>query len=165
MNIVKDVISEDLCKQCNMEIDQMIEGEKWSVSNINWDKNLQEGYTGTCLAAKVSPSIKLKVLSAIRKHLPKVQQDKYYLQYHYWLHGSGIQWHDDETYKFGATLYLNTWNKRWGGLFLWENDEGIHGEMPEPRKLVVVEKDPHSVTPILSHAPYPRRAIQIWGYM
>ena len=108
-------------------------------------------------------NMKMKILGAVRKHLPLVKQDKYYLNYHYWLPHSGVQWHGDEMYVFGATLYLNDFDKRLGGTFLWQNDKGeIRGEVPEAGKLVIVESEMHSVTPIMYNAP-PRRAVQIWG--
>ena len=159
MIIVKDVISTDLCDMC---IQEMKTVKDWQTSNT-WQPHLQEGYSGICHQAMVSTSIKLKVLASVRKFLPKLSHDKFIVQYHDWKVGSGIQWHTDDIYKFGATIYLNEWNQRWGGLFLYKVGEMILGCVPEPRKLLCVEKDPHSVTPILSHAPVSRKAIQIWG--
>ena len=164
MKIVKNAISKKLIDTLNAEIDSIISQEKWTFSNNNWNPHLYDGYAGTCLAAKVRDNMRIKILGAIRKHLPFVKQDKYTLNYHYWLPYSGIQWHGDEDYVFGATLYLNDFDKKWGGLFLWQNDQSeIRGEIPEAGKLVVVESEMHSVTPLMYNAPA-RRAVQIWGH-
>ena len=163
MKIVKNAISDELIGTLNKEIDILRAEEKWTFSNNNWNPHLYDGYAGSCLAAKVRDNMKLKILGSVRKHLPLVKQDKYYLNYHYWLPHSGVQWHGDEDYVFGATLYLNDFDKKWGGLFLWQNDKSeIRGEIPEAGKLVVVESEMHSVTPLMYNAP-PRRAVQIWG--
>ena len=83
--------------------------------------------------------------------------------YHYWTKLSGINWHGDEGYLFGATLYLNDWKKEWGGLFLWE-DDGLHCLCPKKGMLVInTKKQPHCVTPVSTSAPYARRSIQIFG--
>ena len=163
MRIVKNAISDELIGKLNREIDIIRSEEKWTFSNNNWNPYLYDGYAGTCLAAKVRDNMRINILGAIRKYLPLVKLDKHTLNYHYWLPHSGVQWHGDEDYVFGATLYLNDFDKKWGGLFLWQNDKSeIRGEIPEAGKLVVVESEMHSVTPLMYNAP-PRRAVQIWG--
>lgn len=159
MIIVKDAISTKLCQICLDEIDGI---KDWRTSTV-WEAGLQEGYTGVCHIADVSANTKIKILASVRKYLPKISNDNYVVQYHDWKIGSGIQWHTDDVYKFGATIYLNEWNQRWGGLFLYKVGDMILGCMPEPRKLVCIENVPHSVTPILSHAPVSRKAVQIFG--
>ena len=166
MKIIHDVLSPELIAHCNGEIDFRLTEESWTFSNNNWDPYLYKGIPGTCLASEVSKGLKLKVLAEVRRHLPLVKHDKYHLNYHYWLHNSGVQWHEDKKYVFGATLYLNNWKKEWGGLFLWQdNITGyIHGQIPKPGTIAIVDQSEfHSVTQISPFAPYPRRAIQIWG--
>ena len=163
MKIVKSAISNELIGALNKEIDILRSEEKWTFSNNNWNPYLYDGYSGSCLASKVKDHMKMKILGAVRKHLPLVKQDKYHLNYHYWLPHSGVQWHGDEDYVFGATLYLNDFKKEYGGMFLYMNDKSeIRGEIPEAGKLVIVESEMHSVTPLMYNAPA-RRAVQIWG--
>ena len=163
MKIVKSAISDELIGALNKEIDILRSEEKWTFSNNNWNPYLYDGYSGSCLASKVKDHMKMKILGAVRKHLPLVKQDKYHLNYHYWLPHSGVQWHGDENYVFGATLYLNDFKKEYGGMFLYMNDKSeIRGEIPEAGKLVIVESEMHSVTPLMYNAPV-RRAVQIWG--
>ena len=162
MKIVKNAISDELIGILNREIDSISSEEKWKFSNNSWNPDNPPPYMAFA-KSKVRDNMKMKILGAVRKHLPLVKQDKYYLNYHYWLPHSGVQWHGDEDYVFGATLYLNDFDKRMGGTFLWQNDKGeIRGEVPEAGKLVVVEREMHSVTPLMYNAP-PRRAVQIWG--
>ena len=43
---------------------------------------------------------------------------------HYMKKGSGINWHDDSGWKYGATLYINhKWSKQWGGEFRFFNGQ------------------------------------------
>ena len=163
MKIVKNAISDEFIGILNKEIDLISSEEKWKFSNNSWNPDNPPPYMAFA-KSKVRDNMKMKILGSVRKHLPLVKQDKYYLNYHYWLPHSGVQWHGDEDYVFGATLFLNTFKKQWGGLFLWQNDKDeIRAEIPEAGKLVVVEREMHSVTPLMYNAP-PRRAVQIWGH-
>ena len=79
MKIIHDVLSPELLAHCNGEIDFRLTEESWTFSNNNWDPYLYKGIPGTCLASEVSKGLKLKVLTAVRKHLPLVKHDKYHL--------------------------------------------------------------------------------------
>ena len=46
---------------------------------------------------------------------------------HYMKKDTGINWHDDGKWKYGATYYLNhRWHRQWGGEFMFTDDNG-HG--------------------------------------
>ena len=75
MKIVKNAISDELIGILNKEIDILRSEEKWTFSNNNWNPHLYDGYAGSCLAAKVRDNMKMKILGAVRKHLPLVKQD------------------------------------------------------------------------------------------
>ena len=161
MKIVKNAISDELIGILNKEIDLISKEEKWKFSNNSWNPDNPPPYMAFA-KSKVRDNMKSKILDAVGKYLPPVKKDHTFLNYHYMLPHSGLQWHGDKGYVFGATLFLNTFKKQWGGLFLWENDKGeIRAEIPEAGKLVIVEGEKHSVTPLMYKAP-PRRTVQIW---
>jgi hypothetical protein len=162
MKVVKNAISDELIGSLNKQIDLISSGENWKFSNNSWNPDNPPPYMAFG-KSKVGNTTKIKILDELGKHLPEDKQEEIFLNYHYMLPHSGLQWHGDKGYSFGATLFLNTFKKQWGGLFLWENDEGeIRAEIPEAGKLVIVEGEKHCVTPLMYKAP-PRRTIQIWG--
>ena len=163
MQVLSRLLPEKVIDLCNQEIDAYLKQRLWSVSNTTWGSCLHEGITGTCMAAAPTATTCMKIRSAIIDHLPDSKELN--LNYHYWNKHSGINWHTDEGHIFGATLYLNDWDKRWGGLFLWEDkDKEIHCVCPTAGTLIInTEYEEHSVTQVSSSARYPRRSIQIWG--
>ena len=160
MKIVENALSEDLVKLCNEEIDIKLENKVWA-GNVVWQDELYDGIMGSCLSTSLDLKSSLKVRNKLRHYFPKCNNIQF--NYHFWMRHSGINWHDDGTHVFGATLYLNDWRKEWGGLFLWE-DDGFHCLCPKKGMLVVNTKEQlHCVTPVLYNAPYARRSIQIFG--
>ena len=117
MLIIRDCVSKNICNLCNKEIDSFLEKRVWSLSDTTWHPYLQEGIPGTCAASPPSRLVEIKVRSAVKKYLPDLPREQIVLNYHYWLKYSGVNWHEDKKYIFGATLYLNEWDKKWGGLF------------------------------------------------
>ena len=90
------------------------------------------------------------------------------LQSQYYLYSPGgyIGWHDDTKYEFGSMIFLNpVWNINWGGIFLYEDLEGLglRGEVPTFNKcLVSAGGVPHGVSALTPDAPW-RRVIVTFG--
>ena len=160
MKIINNALPDNIIKFCNDDIDSKINQRVWG-SNLAWQDELYEGLAGSCLAASLSSSCLLSVRTKLIGHFPKSNNLQF--NYHFWMRHSGINWHDDDAWIFGATLYLNDWKKEWGGLFLWE-DKGLHCLCPKKGMLVVNDKSqPHCVTPVSMTAPHGRRSIQIFA--
>ncbi len=82
---------------------------------------------------------------------------------HYMEKNAGINWHDDGTWKYGATYYINhKWHKQWGGEFMFTDANG-HGWIPPVGNSLIVIKSPlrHKVNPVLSPI-MPRISVQIF---
>jgi Rps23 Pro-64 3,4-dihydroxylase Tpa1-like proline 4-hydroxylase len=82
---------------------------------------------------------------------------------HYMEQGRGINWHDDSTYMYGVTYYLNhKWHKQWGGEFMFTDENG-HGFLPVVGNSLVIVKSPlaHKVNPVLSPI-MPRISVQMF---
>ena len=75
---------------------------------------------------------------------------------YFWPIGSYIPWHNDNHVSFTATVYCNRyWDRSWGGLFLYEEEDKILAEVPEWNKLIIqTDKDWHSTTSVTK--PYYR---------
>ena len=77
--------------------------------------------------------------------------------------GSGINWHNDETHKYGITYYINhRWNDLFGGELLFK-DTYSKGFIPLVGNSIVIIKSPfgHKVAPIMNPL-IPRKTIQIF---
>ncbi len=82
---------------------------------------------------------------------------------HYLEKGTGINWHDDGRWKYGATYYLNhKWHRQWGGEFMFTDNNG-HGWIPPVGNSLVIVKAPiaHKVNPVLSPI-MPRISVQLF---
>ena len=161
MILVDNSVSQELLSQLNDEIEVLYQQRAWSVSNHTWDHGLTAGIYGPVSSADVSFGLLQKIKKELKQHLPSVECS---YNYNVWHCESGIRFHSDSNYMFGATLYLNEWNKKWGGLFIWEDkDEAFHCICPKPGLLVInTEKELHTVTNISPEARYPRRSLQIF---
>jgi len=82
---------------------------------------------------------------------------------HYMKKSSGINWHSDNKWKYGATYYINTkWNIHWGGEFMFA-DTDAYGFLPIVGNSLVIVKAPldHKVNPVLSNI-MPRMSVQMF---
>jgi hypothetical protein len=71
------------------------------------------------------------------------------IMFYYWTRHSYIPWHNDAHVDMAVTIYLNPqWHLDFGGLFLWQDQTGIHAHMPEAN-MAIGQKDVfHSTTPV-----------------
>ena len=82
---------------------------------------------------------------------------------HYMKKGSGVNWHDDSGWKYGATFYVNhKWHRQWGGEFMFTDNTG-HGWIPPVGNSLIIIKSPmnHKVNSVLSPI-MPRISIQMF---
>ena len=82
---------------------------------------------------------------------------------HFMQKGSGINWHNDRNWKYGATYYINhRWNQQWGGEFMFA-DTAAHGFLPITGNSLVIVKSPfdHKVNTVLSPI-IPRISVQMF---
>lgn len=77
--------------------------------------------------------------------------------------GSYVNWHSEEV-PLSISVYLNElWKREWGGLFLYEKDEAIHGVIPKFNRAVISGPGvPHAVTTINPVADNHRYSIQLF---
>lgn len=77
------------------------------------------------------------------------------LMLYYYSPGCHIPWHDDSHCDGAATIYLNDdWDKNWGGLFLYDQGDGIRGLVPKKNMMAFQPGGiPHSVSVLSPQAP------------
>jgi hypothetical protein len=165
MKFFENVLSDDVLRLCEAERTQKLSDFGWKLSDFAWSKDILVGITGICAATHVSDMLKRAISSCIARHLP--EHDSLVIQHYVWTKGSGISRHNDETHRFGATIYLNrTWSMDHGGIFIWEEDgSGDHHLLcPTYNAMVLNDRRQfHRVTPVSMDAPEHRMTLQIWG--
>ena len=109
------------------------------------------------------PFEKLKTLVKLNPYFQINDIQSMTTNIHYMNKGSGINWHDDGKWKYGATFYLNhRWHKQWGGEFMFTDANG-HGWIPPVGNSLVIVKAPiaHKVNPVLGPI-MPRISVQMF---
>lgn len=129
----KNILSQDLIVKVDSRIEKLINDKTtlFTASTTMWGKELLGSST---------PILRY-VLNFNEKDLYeelKIEIEKkipYYVQsimIYLWPNLGYITWHNDATYKAGLTIYLNKfWDKNWGGIFLYEENDEIKGIVPE----------------------------------
>ena len=131
-----------------------------------WDDNLVENYVAPFRnqVSNYAPFEKLKTLVKFNPYFQLTNIEKMSTNIHYMKKGAGINWHDDNGWKYGATYYLNhRWNKKWGGEFMFVDKTG-HGWVPPVGNSLIIVKAPieHKVNPVLTNI-MPRISVQIFA--
>jgi len=125
-------------------------------------KNYKNYPDKTKLIETYKPLQKLQTLLNTNSFV-KINHDKMEFVLHSMKDGSGINWHNDNTHKYGITYYINRrWNSIFGGEFLFK-DENSNGFIPLVGNSLLIVKAPllHKVTPVMNPL-VPRKTIQIF---
>jgi len=166
MKIIQNALSDELIHQCIHDLDCIKSERIWGSSLINWHKTILQNVTGSCLVTDIkNEELMDKLEEELNPILP--YSEKIHFQYYIWQKNSAISAHTDESYKFGATIYLNKeWDINYGGLFIWEEKrtKKLNAVVPKFNQLVLNGTgELHLVTPIGFNVPTDRYTIQIWG--
>jgi hypothetical protein len=164
MKIFQKVLTPDTLELVLGEFDRLKNFQCWSPSHGTWESGLTDPFIGQCIATTPSDNVKEVLTEELVRFLPSF--DNLTVQYYRWYRNSGIAWHNDNAYKFGATIYLNTvWNIDYGGLFIWQDDDRRFSvQIPELNTMILNDKKQgHMVTAISNNVPYDRLTVQIWS--
>ncbi len=166
MNLYYNVLSEVTILYYKQEVAKLLPKNVWKSSNYGWNKELTEGLIGHCDSTFCSDELLYLVLLDINNLLPTYSNLT--MQHCIWNKCSGIQFHEDSEYKFGATIYMNeSWKPEWGGLFLWrptQDSQNLQGFIPTYNSIVITDpKIAHMVTPVNSNAIGNRITLQLWA--
>jgi len=169
VRIINEALNEELFRKCKEELKSKFRERCWSSSLVNWQPQLTQGITGSCMLANVSEELSELIHEEIKPYLPEHETIR--CNFHLWQPLSGIAEHNDGHRKFGATIYLNDeWPPNAGGWFVWEDEEtkqsGIHKALIPTRNTMVLtdNHEKHWVTSIAATPPDNRCSIQIWCF-
>jgi len=165
MQIIHNAISDELNEKIVIFIYDALQRPQWVASQFYWGVGLIRGILGDSLSTNNIPTdLKNQIIDELRPYLPSTRNIDIGLNV--WPPLSALNWHTDEKYNYGATLYLNdNWYREWGGLFLYEckKSNQILGVVPEKNLLVINNNsEPHAVTPIATEIEFPRLSVQIF---
>jgi len=134
-------------------------------SEGTWDSNLAKNmaYPDRVEVSGYPPFEILKNKVKNNKFFQDQNIEKITSTIHFMKKKSGINWHSDDTWKYGATYYINRrWNIHNGGEFMFSGNEA-HGFLPIIGNSLVIIKAPfqHKVNPVLSSV-IPRISVQMF---
>ena len=163
MRIIHDAVSEDLIDRCLEEFDRKKKQDVWGISKWKWNKTLTKGFKQFTFSSRPEVYQYNDLRNELTQYFETVPTN---INYHLWLPGSGINWHDDNLNLYGATLYLNDWIPEKGGIFMWkEKDTGELRCIHPKRNLLMINEvaELHAVTPIMvnEHGGL-RKSVQIF---
>ena len=133
----------------------------WQDNHTLWAQELREGFSGRVMITPTHTAVTGMLRHTVNRYHPVLSLDRVVCQYCVWGEDSGINPHNDQRYRWAATLYLNDdWCDSFGGLFL----AGGMAITPEQGLLVINEAhETHCVSRIKPNVP-PRVTVQIWAW-
>ena len=170
MKLFPHALPEKTYNKCISELnDYHLRNRVWSSSSLEWESNLISGVVGSTLTTDVSEELSEELEKDLKQYFPSYNRVTF--TFYLWQTYSGINWHNDEGYAFGATLYLCELQSNWGGLFMWEDDESrVDGILKSvrPRENLMVLNDKHEMHSVSTVLPNPHRikryTLQIRGH-
>jgi Rps23 Pro-64 3,4-dihydroxylase Tpa1-like proline 4-hydroxylase len=165
MKIIENVLSDETLILCKSEIEKNISSDCWKVSSFFWPENLYKGHLGNVFISRINNVLAENILNNIKKNIPSYNKIDIFL--YVWDKGSGINLHNDNNHKFGATIYMNPeWFMDWGGLFLYVDSKTKEQKflIPKFNTMVVNDcKEQHLVTSVSPYCGQCRITLQIWA--
>lgn len=167
------VLSESVLEKVFNEFNSKVDQPVWKPSSFFWPVGIRKNVYHDILVNLCSDELN----SAIKENLTPTAKalsidfdslSKFTSMFYIWQKGSAISNHNDYSYKFGATIYLNeNWDIDDGGIFLWrrktDNPSAWHAVVPTFNFMVVNnESEDHLVTPVNVNAEQ-RVTIQIFA--
>jgi|TARA_A100001391_G_scaffold184336_1_gene152160 Rps23 Pro-64 3,4-dihydroxylase Tpa1-like proline 4-hydroxylase len=162
---ISDFLDHDIYKNIHDAIIKNRKKLKLQTVKGSWDNKLIKNISPP-MNTSVNNYQPFEHLKNLVKHNPYFKIDNLKettTQIHYMKKGTGINWHDDYSWRYGATFYINhKWNKSWGGEFMFI-DKNHHGWMPPVGNSLIIVKAPisHKVNSVLSPI-IPRISVQIF---
>lgn len=170
-----DVLDEQTISDFFQYLQSLLDRPVWTSSN-EWSKCLVKSSSIISICRITNPLIENKIKKRVQDLLNldfESMNMVFHSSIYLWSRMSYITWHDDATYPYNGTIYLNQdWNSDDGGIFLWRDNKTneIRGIEPIYNSMVVnsyCDEDPlnyHCVSSIVPAAPTTRVTIQWRAY-
>ena len=163
---IKDFLSHDMYKGIHNAIIKERKKINLHTTKGIWSEDLINNIIPPLRTDEVrnyKPFEQLKVLVKHNAFFQLKNIEKISTTIHYMKKDSGINWHDDGDWTYGATYYVNNkWNLNFGGELMYNSENG-HGYIPIVGNSLVIIKSPleHKVNPVLSTI-IPRISVQMF---
>jgi len=163
VKIFKNVLDSETMNNVINDFKSCLDQNIWRNSQLCWDKRLVNKVTGDCSITPIKDNIASQIKKCVADKLPSAEKIQF--QYQIWKQNSGTSLHNDQGYKYAATIYLNaSWHVDDGGIFMWKEGDELKAFCPECNTMVLNdEKTLHLVTIVSPLATEFRCTIQIWG--
>tara|TARA_R100001510_G_C7532228_1_gene123202 strand:- start:41 stop:538 length:498 start_codon:yes stop_codon:yes gene_type:complete len=157
---VKDFLPADLI----LQIKKYIYRERPQTSNhSSWDQRIIKDSARVEIFRLSDTEFKQQVINCYSNYFDINKYSTTYLNYYKWLPGSFIPFHNDDSSSLASTIYLNeSWDKDYGGLFLYEQDTEIKGYVPKYNSAVINKNNVSHSTSIISPTAPKRETLQIF---
>jgi hypothetical protein len=129
MNIQQNILSEQLIAKLKAFTR---DGKQPTQTNFfGYDKGVT-GFSNAVFGFTLSEDLKSEVCQEfLAKGIFNKEPKDWKVFIHLMSRASFIPWHDDNTYAYSGTVYLNeVWDKNWGGYFAYEDGGEIKCLMP-----------------------------------
>ena len=165
ITVYDSVFDQKLCQFLYKNaVEELSHGRSFARSNFHWDKGIVRS-SQVVLVRDYDEIMSKVILGALQKR-GIIDSDNFDVMNYAWTPLSYIPWHNDAGHQAAITIYLNeTWDKNWGGLFLYRDpsDDGIRGVAPRFNTAVKNSANiEHATTMIATDAPEPRMTVQLF---
>ena len=157
---VKDFLPADLI----LQIKKYIYRERPQTSNhSSWDQRIIKDSARVEIFRLSDTEFKEQIINCYSNYFNIDTYTTTYVNYYKWLPGSFIPFHNDESSSLASTIYLNeSWDKDYGGLFLYEEEQEIKGYVPKYNSAVINKNNVSHSTSIISPTAPKRETLQIF---
>jgi Rps23 Pro-64 3,4-dihydroxylase Tpa1-like proline 4-hydroxylase len=157
---IKDFLPEDLI----LQIKKYIYRERPQTSNhSSWNQKIIKDSARVEIFRLSDTEFKEQIINCYSNYFNIDTYTTTYVNYYKWLPGSFIPFHNDESSSLASTIYLNeSWDKDYGGLFLYEEEQEIKGYVPQYNSAVINKNNVSHSTSIISPTAPKRETLQIF---
>ena len=141
MKIKENMLPINLIKKMHSHVVEQSTNYSWRPNNINWNTDIIEG--SVPIMTMDMSLFRDDLHEAVASIMPEIDSMNLFIPFPTFYSMpqlSQIGWHEDFT-PINVSIYLNEfWDRRWGGFFIYEKEDGSHGAVqPEFNKAVIMQ--------------------------
>lgn len=164
VEVIENILSLDLINELHEYVSSRSHEYVWRNATIAWPQDLTVGSSSVMIMDL--EKFRDKLYNEVAEKIPSIKQLELELPFPMFhsIPPMGLMgWHEDYN-PINVTIYLNEfWDKQWGGLFLYEEEDEIKVIKPKFNNGVVVSMNqPHGVSMIPYTCPISRYSVQLF---
>jgi Rps23 Pro-64 3,4-dihydroxylase Tpa1-like proline 4-hydroxylase len=164
MQIKDNFLEKVIIEKINLYIDENLKKNVW-YSNLSWDEDVRKTSAQvSCLSLLNNQELTYYFKKIYTEIFPDLKNKTLVtLSIYFWHKFSFIPFHKDSNSFLSSTIYLNNfWEKDFGGLFLYEEEDEIKTILPKYNRCIINNnKISHATSMTTLDAPH-RKTIQIF---